>query len=188
MKLAVTATGPALEAEVDPRFGRAQYFLIVDSKTMAIEVMENSSINAAHGAGIQSGQIMSEKGVEVVVTGSVGPNAFHTLSAAGIQILQSPVGSVQHAVELFNEGKLQAITQFGPAHAGTGGMGSGRGMGMGRGMGRGMGSGRGFQSQNQQQPPLSKEEEIRDLKERAADAGKQLEEIQKRISELEKND
>ena len=145
MKIAITALSPDLQAQVDPRFGRAQFFIIVDPETMQFEAIENTSINAAHGAGIQSGQLMSQKDVSAIITGSVGPNAHQTLTAAGIQIFQSVSGTVAQMIDAFKKGQLQPITQIGPAHAGMGGgMGNPMGPGMGRGIGRGMGGGGGM--------------------------------------------
>jgi predicted Fe-Mo cluster-binding NifX family protein len=141
MKIAITALGADLQSQVDPRFGRAQYFIIIDPETMQFEAIENASVNAAHGAGIQSGQLMSQKDVSAIVTGSVGPNAHQTLTAAGIQIFQAFSGTVAQMIEAYKMGQLQPITQIGPAHAGTGG---GLGNAMGPGMGRGMGGGGGM--------------------------------------------
>jgi len=183
MKIAITATGADLNAQLDPRFGRTQYFIIVDPETMSFETIENTGVGAAHGAGIQAGQLMSSKDVSAVITGSVGPNAFQTLTAAGIQIFQSPKGTVKQAVEAYKNGQLQPITQFGPAHAG---MGMGGGMGTGRGMGRGMGSGGGINPQTQVTPTQNKEQEIQELKTQANQVAQQLEAIKKRIGDLEK--
>ncbi len=132
MKIAITATGADFNAQVDPRFGRAQYFIIVDTDTMEFETIENDSTVAAHGAGIQSGQLMSSKGVEAVITGSVGPNAHQTLSAAGIKMYQSGRGTVAEVVSAYKEGKLNPIDEIGPAHRGMGGGGRGMGRGTGR--------------------------------------------------------
>jgi predicted Fe-Mo cluster-binding NifX family protein len=183
MKIAITATGADLHAQVDPRFGRAQYFIIINPETMEFEAVENSSLSAAHGAGIQAGQLMSSKDVSAVITGSVGPNAFQTLTAAGIKIFQSRGGTVEQVIEAFQNGQLPPVTQFGPAHAG---MGMGGGMGMGRGMGRGMGAGAGFNPQSQSAAPKNKKQELQELKAQAEQASQQLEAIKKRISELEK--
>ncbi len=182
MKIAITATGADLRAQIDPRFGRAQYFIIVNPETMEFEAIENTGLNAAHGAGIQSAQLMSSKDVTAVITGSVGPNAFQTLTAAGIQIFQSPGGTVQQAIEAYKNGQLQPVTNFGPAHAG---MGMGGGMGMGRGMGIGRGMGPGF-NPPPAAAPKTKEQELQELKAQAEQAGQQLEAIKKRIQELEK--
>ncbi len=118
MKVAVTALGPDWDSKVDPRFGRAQFFLFVETDTMEVESFHNSGKDSMHGAGIQSGQLMSDKGISAVITGQVGPNAFQTLSAAGIKIYKSGDVTVKEAVEKFNAGELEEISEMGPAHAG----------------------------------------------------------------------
>ena len=120
MKIAITATGNNLSAKVDPRFGRAQNFIIIDTETMEFEHIENTGMNAAHGAGIVSGQLMSEKGVVALITGNVGPNAHLTLSAAKIKMYQCVDITVEQAVAKFKNNELKEITTAGPAHAGGG--------------------------------------------------------------------
>jgi predicted Fe-Mo cluster-binding NifX family protein len=127
MKICVTTVADSLDAQVDQRFGRCQYFLIVDSETMESEAISNESSFAAHGAGIQAAQTVANSGVKVVITGNVGPNAFRVLSAAGIKIVSGASGSVRNAVEKYKKGKLQEIS--GPTVGGH--------LGMGRGQGRG---------------------------------------------------
>lgn len=126
-----------MDAPVDPRFGRCQYFVIVDSETMEYEAIPNPGTGAPSGAGIQAAQTVASKGVSVVITGSVGPNATQTLGAAGIQIVTGASGTVGDSIEQYKSGKLQAV----PAASGMSGMRVGRGMGRGGGggMGRGMG-------------------------------------------------
>lgn len=147
MKIAVSATGPSLDAPVDPRFGRAQYFLIVDPDTMEFEVLENPNLTAMAGAGIQSAQLIASKGAEVVLSGNYGPNAAQTLSAIGIRMIPGVMGTVREAVERFKRGELQPVDQATvPGHYGMGmggGMGMSRGSGTGMGRGGGMGMGRG---------------------------------------------
>ncbi|MBD3289593.1 dinitrogenase iron-molybdenum cofactor biosynthesis protein [candidate division KSB1 bacterium] len=132
MKIAITSMGADLDAQVDPRFGRAQYFIIIDPDTMEFEAIENQGNEAAHGAGIQSGQLMSSRGVQAVITGSVGPNAHQTLSAAGIEMYQSAGGTVAQTIDDYKSAKLKPISEIGPAHRGMGG-GGGRGRGLGPG-------------------------------------------------------
>ena len=181
MKIAISALGADLESQVDPRFGRAQYFIIVNPETMEFESISNSGTNAMHGAGIQSGQLMSSKGVSALITGSVGPNAHQTLTAAGVQIYQTGTGTVAQAIDAFNKKQLHPITQIGPSHAGMGG-------GMGRGVGRGMGMG--VNAGVNAPPPLNteqtKEQKIGDLKTQAETMSEQLEDIKNKINELEK--
>ncbi|MDW7679304.1 MAG: NifB/NifX family molybdenum-iron cluster-binding protein [bacterium] len=132
MKLAITAAGADLQAPLDPRFGRAQYYIFIDVETMNFEVVDNSKMNPAHGAGIQAAQLMSEREVEAVITGNVGPNAFQALTAANIQMFQMKGSNVSDAIETFKAGKLQPISQMGPAHAGMGSQGNAKGKGRGR--------------------------------------------------------
>ena len=108
MKIAVTSTGESLDAQVDPRFGRASLFLVVDTETDALEVVDNKqNLNAAQGAGIQAARIVAETGAEVVITGHCGPNAFRTLSAAGIKLVVGAEGKIGEAVEKFKSGELK---------------------------------------------------------------------------------
>jgi predicted Fe-Mo cluster-binding NifX family protein/ferredoxin len=159
MKIAVTSTGPTLDDNVEARFGRCSYFLIIDTETMQYEPIENPNIALGGGAGIQSAQLMSEKGVTTVLTGNCGPNAFNVFGQAGIQVIVSVSGPVRNAVEQFNNGVFPSASgpnvasHFGVDAAPTEptptsppigqGRGMGLGMGGGRGMGRGMGGGRG---------------------------------------------
>ena len=158
MRIAITVNGPTLDANVDPRFGRCAYFLIVDTDTMEFEAIENSNAALGGGAGIQSGQLIAAKEVKFVLTGNCGPNAHETLSAAGIGVIPGCSGAVRDAVERFKAGQLNTVSEPNVAsHSGMAGappssttqsgLGGGPGMGQGssggRGIGRGMGKGRG---------------------------------------------
>ena len=139
MKIAISATGITLDADVDPRFGRCQHFIVVDTETMQFEAIDNSSAMAAGGAGISAGQTIAGKEVQAVLTGNCGPNAYQVLSSAGMQVITGVSGKVSKAIEDYKSGKFQISAQPNvPDHFGMGG-----GMGMGQGMGRGMGRGRG---------------------------------------------
>jgi len=146
MRIAISATGPSLDAQVDPRFGRCQYFIIADPATMEFEALENTSIAAAGGAGIATAQVVANKGVQAVFTGNCGPNACQTLEAAGIQLITGVTGTVRDAIEGYKAGRLKSASQSGVgSRSGMDrGVGMGRGRGRGRGMGRGMGMGGGM--------------------------------------------
>jgi len=181
MKIAVSAAAPSLDADVDPRFGRCQYFIIVDPKTMQFETLKNPNIAASGGAGISTAQMIASKGAETVLTGNCGPNAYQTLLAAGIQVITGVSGRLKGVVEAYKMGKLQPSAQLsvGSHH------GMGVGCGMGRRMGRGMGGNMGMRSEIIPQA-ISPEQEIEMLKNQAQMMAQQLKEIQRRIAELEK--
>ncbi|MBW1767197.1 MAG: NifB/NifX family molybdenum-iron cluster-binding protein [Deltaproteobacteria bacterium] len=106
MKIAVTSKGTDLDSQVDPRFGRAAYILIVDTENLEFEVLDNKdNVNAFKGAGIQAASMVSDKGAEVLLTGFCGPNAFKTFEAAKIKVANDVSGTVRDAVKAFNEGR-----------------------------------------------------------------------------------
>ncbi len=145
MKIAISSSGQDLAAQLDPRFGRCRYFLIIETDTMNFESFGNDNAALGGGAGIQSAQFIAAKGANALITGHCGPNAMQTLSAAGVQVYVGQAGIVQGLVDKFKNGQLTPTTEANAsAHAGTGGkgMGPGQGMGRGRGMGgRGIGGG-----------------------------------------------
>jgi predicted Fe-Mo cluster-binding NifX family protein len=106
MKIAVTSVGKTLDSEVDQRFGRAAYFIIIDTEVMDFNVIENESVAAGGGAGISSAKAVIDAGAEAVLTGNCGPNAQRTLSAADVRLYAGVTGTVAEAVDLFKGGKL----------------------------------------------------------------------------------
>jgi predicted Fe-Mo cluster-binding NifX family protein len=132
MKICVTAAADELDAQLDPRFGRCPYFVIVDSETMKFEAAANTASGAMGGAGIQAAQTVASKGVKVLITGNVGPNAFQALSAAGITIVTGAFGTIREVVERYKRGELKGETSA-PTVRGHFGMGLGGGRGRRRG-------------------------------------------------------
>ncbi|MGD9133264.1 MAG: NifB/NifX family molybdenum-iron cluster-binding protein [Desulfobacterales bacterium] len=209
MKIAVSATGQNLDSQLDPRFGRCAYYLVVDSDDMNFEVYPNESATLGGGAGIQAGQFLASKGVQAVITGNCGPNAVQTLSAAGIELFAGHAGTVREVVAEFKKGEFRPTSEANVAsHSGMGpgagfrpggGMGGGmrQGMGVGRGMGRAIGGGRAMSrvdGSSGRKPAVKKESsstsrnsELEMLKQKADDINKQLEGIIARINKLEKS-
>ncbi len=139
MKIAITAEGETLDSPVDPRFGRCSFFLIYDSTKETVQAVPNAAVEQMHGAGINAGQKILDLGVEVVLTGNLGPNAFNVLMEGGIKAFKANPGDANQAIRQYQNGELSPITLAGPGHAGLGGR-RGGGQGMGR---RGGGRGRG---------------------------------------------
>ncbi len=172
MKIAVTAADRGLDVEVDPRFGRCPYFMIVETDDMDAEAIENSQQALGHGAGIQSARMLVDRGVKYVLTGNCGPNAHEALTAGGVGVITDCAGTVRSAIEQFTAGRLEARdapnvaahqsspqgidrgpnasapSPAGPPPGSSPRRGEGRGRQMnieggGRGMGRGRGQGQG---------------------------------------------
>jgi predicted Fe-Mo cluster-binding NifX family protein len=108
-RIAVTSEGPTLDDQVDPRFGRAAGFVIVDLETMDTQYIDNGQSQVmAQGAGIQAAQLIARAGVSWVLTGYVGPKAFKVLNAAGIKVGQDLEGLiVREAVARFKNGNIE---------------------------------------------------------------------------------
>ncbi len=139
MKIAVSSSGNDLDSQVDPRFGRCAYFVIVETADMSYEAFDNENISLGGGAGIQSSQFVASKDVKAVITGNCGPNAVQTLSVSQVEIFVGHSGTVREVIEKYMKGNIKSTSTPNVAdHYGMGG-----GAGMGRGMGRGMGKGRG---------------------------------------------
>ena len=133
MKVAVSSLGNSLDDQIDPRFGRCQVILIVDTETMEVKPLGNVSVGAAHGAGIGAAQTVASAGVKAVITGNVGPNAHMALSQAGVKVYTGAFGTVRQTVEAYKQGELRessAPTVGG--HFGQGGRGMGWCMSQGR--------------------------------------------------------
>lgn len=107
MKICVSAISDGLDAQVDPRFGRCPYFAIVDAETMTFESIPNTASSSMGGAGIQAAQLVADRGVEVLITGNIGPNALQALSSAKIKVVTGAFGMVREAVEKYKRGELK---------------------------------------------------------------------------------
>jgi len=107
MKIAITSQGPDLKSAVDPRFGRAPWFIVADTETGEFEAVNNQeNVNALQGAGVQAADLVSRHGVQYLLTGHCGPNAFRTLTAAGVNVIVGVEGTVAEAIERFKRGEL----------------------------------------------------------------------------------
>ncbi|MCJ7617064.1 MAG: NifB/NifX family molybdenum-iron cluster-binding protein, partial [Desulfobacterales bacterium] len=130
MKIAVSSNGKDLNSQIDPRFGRCTYFLIVNTDDMSFEAFENKGIPLSNGAGIQAAKFVISNGAKVVLTGNCGPKAAQMLSMGGVELFDGQTGSVKKAIEKYNSNNLTSTIN---AEQGVSNIpvNSGRGMGMG---------------------------------------------------------
>ena len=122
MKICVSSQGEGLKAQVDPRFGRCQYFVFVETDSMSSESFQNPAMQAGGGAGVQAAKLVVDKAAKAVLTGNCGPNAFQTLQAGGVKVITGASGTVEDAVKQFKEGKFKESS--GPNVGSKFGMGS----------------------------------------------------------------
>lgn len=113
MKLAISTASPQINAEIDARFGRCTYFVVIDTATRAWEALPNPAASAGGGAGTQAVQFLANQGVSAVVGPHFGPNAFTALEAAGIQIYSADSGRADELLEDFVAGRLELVTEAG---------------------------------------------------------------------------
>ena len=111
MRVAISATGTDLTAQVDPRFGRSQHFIIFDPETSLHEAVDNANATAGGGAGIATAQMIVDQGVRAVLTGDCGPNAYRVLSTAGVSVITNVSGTVRDAIEAYKAGRLLASSK-----------------------------------------------------------------------------
>lgn len=119
MKIAITAFSQNMDAEVDPRFGRAICFIVTDGESLDWEAYPNPAIDASGGAGVQAARFIADKKAGVVVSGSFGPSAYETLVAADIEMRVFPAGealTVREVLDLYRDGRLAGVS--GPGSSG----------------------------------------------------------------------
>ncbi len=112
MRIAVSTTEGGLDDKVSEVFGRAVSFTIVDVEDgdiKSVEVVRNDFAVRGGGAGVAVSQFLADKGVEVVLTGNVGPNALSVLNSAGIKVYRAGGMKVREAIEKFMKGELEQI-------------------------------------------------------------------------------
>jgi len=115
--ICLTTQGHDLESQMDPSFGRTRYFLFIDENENVLEAVENQP--AAHGAGVQAAQTVSEHGANVLITASVGPNAYGGLQAAGVKIYTGATGTARDALAAYRAGTLtEAVSPTSRGHRG----------------------------------------------------------------------
>ena len=110
MKIVISATGRDIESNIDVTFGRALFFLIMDTKTKEVKVIENKARDRPNGVGITAVNTVEKEGIDAVITTDIGPYAFATFKQGGVKIYKAD-GKINDAIRLFEEGKLSEITK-----------------------------------------------------------------------------
>ncbi|MBN2365346.1 MAG: dinitrogenase iron-molybdenum cofactor biosynthesis protein [Calditrichaeota bacterium] len=171
MKIAVSAEDKHLDAAMDPRFGRAACFVFVDSETLKSEGMPNPNVQAIGGAGIQSAQLILDKGAKIVITGHCGPNAYRVLNSAGVKIFEGNSGTVKEVIQMWRNGSLRESEES----AG------------GRGKGRKHFSGESITGGNNPASKFSPEDETKQVRKEIEKMEKRLKELNDRLAQIKKN-
>ncbi len=119
MKIGVSAQGKTLDSLLDERFGRCEYFLIYDSKSEQINILENKGQTASGGAGIKAAQQLIDEKVDLIITGHLGPNAYELMDKAEIKAYMCKSMAIGSAIEKYKNNELSQIKEAGPAHHGA---------------------------------------------------------------------
>jgi predicted Fe-Mo cluster-binding NifX family protein len=108
MKIAITASENGWDEQVDSRFGRARGFFVIDTDDGTTSFIDNdANVDAAHGAGTSAAKSVIDAGVQVVISGDVGPKAATVLEAGGVQIMRGVKDvSIKEAYESYQKGDL----------------------------------------------------------------------------------
>ena len=106
----LSTTAPEITSQIDPRFGRGAYLLVVDTETGTVQGHPNPGAESSGGAGVQAAQFASTQEVQAVISGDFGPNAFDSLKAAGIAIyFYGDCQTAAEAIERFKAGSLPMV-------------------------------------------------------------------------------
>jgi len=112
LKIAIPSEGKSLDSRINQNFGRAETFILVNTKDMSYKVIDNAASDAQGGAGIKAAQTIVDSGAEAIITFRCGKNAADVLEAGGIKIYKASPGTVIDAVEMFNSGILEELTEI----------------------------------------------------------------------------
>ncbi|MQL53869.1 dinitrogenase iron-molybdenum cofactor biosynthesis protein [Desulfofundulus thermobenzoicus] len=121
MKVAISAQKDHMDAPVEPRFGRCPYFILTDTDGDNWEALPNTGNQSSGGAGVQTAQLLVNRGVQAVLVGQIGPNAMEVLLRAGIQVYGGVSGTVRESLNACRQGRLPLLSRANsPKHAATG--------------------------------------------------------------------
>ncbi len=112
MKLAIPASGPTLDDQVDNRFARAPYIILINPEDGETSSLANPYAQEGGGVGPRVVQLLVQNQVTHLIAPRIGGHAETALLATGITVFMwEGSGSVSSAIELYKAGKLAAMTQ-----------------------------------------------------------------------------
>lgn len=106
MKIAISSFGQSMQDELNPRLGRCEYFVIYDTAEGFATAIDNIGRHSTEAAGIATAKLLNDQGVEVIISGNIGPNAFTALQAAEIKVYIGVAGKVEDVVQNYQRGIL----------------------------------------------------------------------------------
>ncbi len=110
IKIAIPSFGKDIDSEINPRFGRCEYFVIFNQDGKLVKSISNTGAEARRGAGVNAAQSLAEEKVKIIISGNIGPNAYMVLNSAGIEILSGALSmNVKEAFEAYKKGKLTKV-------------------------------------------------------------------------------
>ena len=106
--ICIATTGPTMNAQVAPLFGRAPYFLLVGLGTF--KVIPNPNIGDSTGVGVQSAQLVVSEGARIVITNDLAVKAMEELMRLRVQVFTGVTGTAAQAVQWYQNGRLTPAT------------------------------------------------------------------------------
>jgi len=110
MKIIFTTKGNTWDSHMDPRFGRAEMFLVYDDSNDTLqEVLNSETESMEHGAGLQTSKKVLELNADVIITGNgAGQKALEILKSVDAKMYVGAGDmSVKEAYDAFKSNKLQ---------------------------------------------------------------------------------
>jgi predicted Fe-Mo cluster-binding NifX family protein len=110
MKLCIPSkTDDHNNAEAYDHFGSAPYFMICDTESGAVEVIQNNNAEHAHGM-CQPMQALENKQIHAVVCRGMGARAVQRLNIGGVKVFVSTAQTVKGVLQEYQENQLTELT------------------------------------------------------------------------------
>jgi predicted Fe-Mo cluster-binding NifX family protein len=110
MKIVISADGRGLDSKICATFHRCPFFLIKDMEKNSLKALENTTKDRPGEIGATVGQIISNQGIDTVITSDIGPKAFEIFERYAIKVYQAE-GIIEDAIRQLEKGKLPEITK-----------------------------------------------------------------------------